>query len=505
MSKIIKKFSPELVQKAVNQIAEPVIQTITPLGNNVMFEKDFHTLITNDGATIAKLIHSDDEVEDSIIQMVKYGSLATNKVAGDGTSTTILLTKKLVDMGLEEIAKGTKPMLLKERLEGIKDDILAKSEALKKDVTEDDWFRIAEISTSGNKELASRVVEAVQTAGLDGMIFLDESKNSETRIKKDTGYNLEYGMFDASLSNAGPGRAEYNKPYVFITDKKLYHVEECREILETAHKHGIKDIVILARDFLGESSDFLIANHVNEKVPLNILMVKVPTEAHDHTQLYDIATYLGGKVVTEKMGKLVGKLTVDHYTLANKVYSFGNKTVLVTDNKTNPELTMLVEDLRQKKEADTEDQELANRLASLTSGTVSLEVGAATGPELRELIYKYEDAINATRSAIRSGYVVGGGMTLYNSTRELDEFGKELGLSSIKQIAENCGVKFDESDYLGDTGYNAKKGEFSNLAEDGVIEPYDVFKYSIINSFSVAIGILTSGYFIVNKKKKDND
>lgn len=502
--KVITKFDPELIRRAVNRIAEPVIQTLTPLGNNVLFEKDFQSVITNDGATIAKLIDSEDTTEDAIIQMVKYGSLATNQIAGDGTSTTILLTKKLVDIGLDQIAAGTKPMVLKKMYSDMKDSIIKESESLKKDVSEDDYHNIALISSGGDEEVAKNVVSIIETAGLDGMVFLNESKNQKTKITKDSGYNLEQPMFDPVMSNVGPGRADYKEPHVFITDKKLYHLEEAKEILETAYRSGVKNLVIVARDFLGESPSFIIANHMDEKVPLNILMIKYPTPDNDFTSLHDLATYLGANLVSEKMGNLKGKLTADHYCLANRVYSAGPKTIFVTENKVNPELTFLVEEVRKKKEDNPEDTQSAKRLACLTSGTVNLEVGAPTGPELRELIYRYEDAINATRAAIRSGYVVGGGLTLFNATRNLDSLSQEFGTASVKQIAENCGIRFDESIYGGTRGYNAKTGETSDLREDGVIEPYDVFKYSVINAFSIASAILTSGYFITNKRE-DND
>lgn len=504
MSKVISKFDPELIRRAVDRIADPVIQTLTPLGNNVLFEKDFHSVITNDGATIAKLIDSADPTEDAIIQMVKYGSLATNQAAGDGTSTTILLTKKLVDMGLEQIDKGVKPMILKKTYSQMRDDILEKSESFKTEVNEKDWFNIAMISSSGDEEVANNVVSVIETAGLDGMVFLNEAKNGKTKITKDTGYNLEQPMFDPILANSGPGRADYNKPYIFITDKKLYHIEECKEILEVGHKTGAKEIVIVARDFLGESAEWLIANHMNKEVPLNILLIKYPTPDNDFTEIHDLATYLGAQVVSEKMGTLKGKLNADHFTLVNRVYSAGPKTIFVTDNKTNPELTMLVEEVRSKKEEDPSDDKSARRLASLTAGTVNIEVGAATGPELRELIYRYEDAINATRAAIRSGYVVGGGLTLYASTRELDDLAQEFGLASIKQIATNTGIDFDKTKYNATIGYNAKTEEYSDLSKDGVIEPYDVFKHSILNSFSIAIAILTSGFFITNERENND-
>lgn len=505
MPKIIKKFDPDVVRRAVNRIAEPVIQTLTPLGNNVLFERDMHSLITNDGANIAKLIDSEDEVEDAIIQMVKYGSLATNQIAGDGTSTTILLTKKLVDLGLDEISKGKKPMVLRKEYTDLKEQILSNSFELKKEATKEDWFKIAYISSGGDDVVAKNVVEVIGTAGLDGMVFLNESKNQETRIIKDSGYHIEEGMYDPILGNVGPGKADYNKPYVFITDKKLYHVEECREILETGNKHGAKDIVIVARDFLGESSQFLIGNHVDERVPLRILLIKYTTPDNDNTPLHDLAAYLGGIVVTEKMGSLKGRLTADHFTLVDRVYSAHKKTILVADKRVNPELSLLITQIKEKKRLDPQDESNNKRLASLTAGTVNLEIGAPTGPELRELIYRYEDAINATRAALRSGYVTGGGLTLYHSTRKTTPLGEDFGTASIKQVAENCGEQFNILKYTKRIGYNAKTGEYSDLESDGVIEPYDVFKYSVINAFSVAIAILTSGYFIVNKNKNQDD
>ena len=505
MSKVITQLDYDLVQRAVNRIAEPVIQTLTPMGNNVMFEKDFHTFITNDGVTIAKMIDSEDPTEDAIIQIIKYGSLSTNQVAGDGTSTTILFSKKLIDIGIEKLKSGTKPMDLKRELLEMKDSILAESKKYVTEVGDDDLYKIASISAGGDEEIANNVVSIIETSGTDGMVFINESKNQKTNIIKDSGYNLDEHMFDPVLGNVTTGRADYVNPNVFITDKKLYHVEECKEILETAHKAGVRDIVIVARDFLGEAPGFLISNHLDERVPLNILLIKYPTPDNDTTGLYDLATYLGGTVVTEKMGNLRGKLNPDHYTPAERVYSFGPKTIFVTNDKANPSLSFLVEEVRKKKEEDPEDNTAAKRLASLTAGTVTLEVGGATGPELRELIYRYEDAINASRAAIKSGYVTGGGLTLYNSTRELTPLAEEFGRVSIEQIAANTGIDFEESEYGGSVGYNAKTGEYSDLQKDGVIEPYDVFKHSVINAVSVATSILTSGYIIVNKREKEND
>ena len=503
MAKIITKTDHELIRRAINRIADPVIQTLTPLGNNVMFEKDLTTLITNDGVTIAKLIDSEDEVEDTIIQMVKYGSLATNKAAGDGTSSTILYTKTLVDLGLDAIEAGQKPMLLRDSLLTLRDKILRKASKFVTEVEPDDWFKIAMISSGGDAELASNVVSIIETAGLDGMVFINDSKNNTTKIVKDTGYGIDNAMVDPILGNLEPGRAGYDNPHVFITDKKLYHIEECKEILESAYNFGATNLVIVARDFVGEAPGYLIANHMDEKVPLNVLLLKYKTPDNDFTPLYDLATYLGATVVSEKRGSFKGKLTADDYTMAHRVHSGMDKTIIVSDKKANPELTMLIDSVRKKKEEDPDNEALASRLASLTTGTVKIEIGASTGPEMRELMFRYEDAINAVRASIRSGYVVGGGLTLFNATRGLDKLALTFGESSIRQIAHNCGIDFELDKYTNKNGYNAKTREYSNLLDDGVIEPFDVFKHSVTNAFSIAIAILTSGYIIVDKIKKD--
>ena len=503
MSKIIKKFDPDVVRKAVNRIAEPVIQTLTPLGNNVLFEKDLFSLITNDGVTIAKLIDSEDEVEDSIIQMIKYGSLSTNAKAGDGTSTTILLTKKLVEIGLDKIEAGEKPMLIKQEFKELKDGIIDNAEKLVTEVKPKDWESVATISTSGDVALAKDVARIIETIGTDGMLFIDEAKSGKTKITEDTGYNIEDSMVDPVMGNLQPGQASYSNPHVFMTDKKLYHVEECKEILETGYASGARELVIVARDFLGESKEFFIANHLNKEVPLSILLVKYTTPDDDTTPIHDLATYLGATVVSEQQGNLQAALDSQHYTEVERVYSANKRTIFVSKIKESKELKKLIESVRKEKEADPDNDTLSRRLASLTTGTVKLEVGAPTGPEMRELMFRYDDAVNAVRAAIRSGYVTGGGMTLFNSTRELGDVADEFGQTSIRQIAHNCGVPFNLKEYKGDVGYNAKTGKFSNLAKDGVIEPYDVFYHTVANAFSIATAILTSGYYIVNKIDKD--
>lgn len=518
MAKIIKKFDADIIRKAVDMIAEPVVQTITPQGNNVLFERDWFPVVTNDGATIAKMIESDDEIEDIIIQLVKSGAIATNDTVGDATSTTILYIQQLVHLGLEEMAAGKQPMTIKRSLERIRDSLLDGVEDKVKELKEKDYFKVALVSASGDEEIAENVVEIISSAGTEGMIFLNESKDGTTRITKDVGYNIEEPMAHSSFGNVSPGRSDYLKPVVVVTSKKLYHISECKEILEVAHKLGHKDVVLIARDFLGESLPFLAKNHQDPEVPLNILPIKYSVPDNDFSLLNDLATYIGTEVINEELGDLTGKLESKHYAVVDRVYTTGKKTIVLNTND-NSELNKLVESLQKE---DQTNKDVKKRLASLTTGTVTVEVGASTGPELREKLYRYEDAVSALRAAIKSGYVTGGGITLFEVSAELNNqnitakrppkhsltederrLTNHFGRCAIQQISENVGMEFKEEFYGNGTGLNAKTLEYSKLESDGIIEPADSYTHAIKNAFATAIAILTSGYIISNKNSED--
>lgn len=493
------------ILSGLNKIADPVVQTLSPKGKNVLFQDSRGSIyVTNDGVTIAKQIDSEDEVEDAIIQTVKYSSLQTNAIAGDGTTTTTMFSRYLVREGYKLIDNGMNEMDLKKMFSEFAERVV-KNLSPNKVTNDTELLNIANISANNDSEIAEDVVKIVKVAGESGLVFINPSPNGKTEIFEDSGYVINSGLLAPELINDGVTKASYENVHVLLTDKRLYYEEECEQIIQTALDAGIESLVIVARDFIGKSPNYLIGNHVNKVI--NLLLVRhTGITDNDSTAISDLATYLGGHVVTDKSGKLIGKLKAEDFVVAAKVYATRERSVLQTLNPYSPKLIALIDGVKAELEKDKDNKAVETRLSSLTNGVVTVNVGGATGIEAQENIFRYEDAINATRAAMKHGYLVGGGVAVFNATKnETEPIFKKFGEESIRQIARNCG-KFD--DYVismtnGNVGYNAKTDKFEDLLKAGVIDPYKVVEMSIVNSISVAIAILTSGYIIVTKK--DND
>ncbi len=483
-------------------LAEPVCGTLGPRGKNALFEDQYGNMfVTNDGVTIAKQIESEDPIEDVVIRTVRHASLATNGVAGDGTTTTTLYSDFFIREGLKLKDDGMNEMVLKDYYKKIEEEVISSLKPIQIK-NEEDLLKIATVSANNDANIAQDVVKIVKSAGESGMVFINPSSNGKTEVIEDNGYVINNGVFDPVLFNDGPNKASYENVHVLVTDKRLYYEEECQHILALAIENGIQNLVIVARDFIGKAPNFLLGNHVNGFI--NLLLVK-HSEASEtnNTPLSDLALYLGGKLVTEKSGKLIGRLTAEDFIVAQKVYATRDRAVFQSMNTETPELVALVDYLKSEKEKDKDNKEVEKRLSSLTNGVVTVNVGGTTPIEVQENIFRYEDSINAARAAMKYGYLPGGGLALLNATsKSEDKLVRKLGEVSIRQIARNCGEHEDSivKGCSGDVGYDAKNNTFTNLVEAGVIDPYKVTELAIRNSISVAIAILTSGFIIVNKK-----
>ena len=516
MKKLVKN-SNEVRNKmtnAIRLITEPVVQTLSPKGRNVLYQDDNGGInLTNDGVTIAKQVSSDDPIEDAVIELVKHGALKTNREAGDGTTTTTLFTSILVQEGWKKIDDGMNPMVLKKELENMAGNLVAnlKPIEIKKD---SDLLSVATISANGDEDIAKNVVDIVKTAGEDGIVLIEDTPKDETIIEKNTGFIIESGIFAQEYAQNNGFTARYEDCHVMITDKRLYYEEEVGTIIRTAVEAGIKDLVIVARDFIGKAVNALSHNQVNNP-NINLLLVKDSkvTESNN-SSLSDLAIYLGGKLISDRHGKLVDNMTADDFVLAKRVFANPQRTVLTPFIEISPELQSLVENLKKEKEKDEDNDDIGRRLASLTSGMVTVKVGGATPIEVRERMFRYEDAINATRSAVTDGYLVGGGLGVLSAfiadgTSSINGIAKKLSESSVRQIARNCGEHedhvLDNCDPKGNIGYNAKTGEFENLLKAGIIDPYKVTEMAIKNAVSIANSILTSGWLIVQDNRKEDD
>lgn len=506
MKKLVKSSEEarEKFKSGLRLITEPVIQTLSPKGRNVIYEDGNGSLsLTNDGVTIAKQVTSDDPVENSIIEIVKHGALKTNSVAGDGTTTTVLFSSILINEGWKRLDSGVNPMVLKKNLEDMAVVFLKKLTPIQIE-NDTDLMNIATISANSDSDIAKNVVDVVNTAGQDGIVVIEDSNKQDTVVEKNSGFIVESGIFSPEYAQNNGFTATYENCHVMITDKRIYYREEVETIIRTAVEAGIKNLVIVAKDYIGKAVNAFSHNQVNNDL-INLLLIKTT----DENALSDLAVYLDGRLISDKHGKLVDKMTADDFVEADRVYANPHRTVITATKEQSTELKNLIASLKEAKEEDEEDKDISKRLASLTSGMVTVKVGGSTPIEVREKIYRYEDAINATRSALKDGYLVGGGLAMLNAydddfPEETKDIAKRLSQASIRQIAKNCGAHEDYiiSGCSSDFGYNAKEDAFANLLDAGVIDPYKVTEMAIRNAVSVANSVLTAGWVIVNQKEK---
>ena len=517
MKRLVKnrEESREKILSGVRLITEPVVQTLGPLGGNVLFEDANGQLsLANDGVTIAKQISSDDPIENAIIEVVKHGALKTNVIAGDGTTTTTLFTSILIKEGMKMIEDGMNPMILKLDLEELGVQLI---QALKptKVKGKKDLLSIANISSNNDSEIAQNVVDVVKTAGEDGMVLIQDSPKEETIIEKNSGFIVDGGLFSPEYAQNNGFTSTFDGGcHVIVCDKRIYYEEEAETILRVAIEHGIKRLVIVARDFIGKSVNVFAANHANNDAIDLILVKDSNARETDNTSLQDLAVYLGGELITDKRGKLVNNLKDTDFSEAKTVFADPNRVVITTTKPENPDLIERIRSLRKEKDKGEEDTEVNRRLAALTNGMVIVRVGGATPIEVKERIFRYEDAINATRAAMKHGYLVGGGLGIlgaYNADNYpplYQNLARKLCESSVRQIAINSGQHAEH--ILSQTkpyvsyGYNAKEDMFEDLLKAGVIDPVQVVEMSIKNAVSIAGAILSANWIITNEKEDDD-
>lgn len=519
MSKIIKTYdeAKEQIYRALSLASDPVIQTLSPRGGNVLFEDTYGNInVTNDGVTIIKQIESDDPVEDKIIELIKFAALRTNTEAGDGTTTATLLTKIIVTEGMRLLDNGMSRLELKEHLEKMSKYLTTLLTQKKIEVTDNEQLeQVARISSNNDDEIAKNVLEVIDSAGQDGLILIEAHHKPDTKVIVEPGFLLKQPLaFPDLVQNRGFSSVLEDVP-VLITDKRLYYEQEAETILRTALEAGHKKLVVVAADFIGKTPNFFLANHAAGSIEL--ILVK----ESDGDTLTDLATYLGGSVVSEKSGSLVDNLSANQFTIADKVFADRARSIFTSKQAENPAVVERIQNLRSEIDGTEDSEDLEKRLAALTNGTVTIKVGGHTPVETQERIFRYEDAVSATRAAQKDGYVVGGGLTLlslYNPHEWDPEVGpvvKKFCEASIRQIAQNSGkhpdtvleklAELDTLIYDSEVyGYNAKTDEFEDLLKAGVVDPYRVTEMVIQNSISVAIALLTSGYFIVNDNQEDN-
>ncbi|MBU1255412.1 chaperonin GroEL [Patescibacteria group bacterium] len=511
------------LKNGVDKLANAVKVTLGPKGRNVVLDKGFGSPeITNDGVTIAKEIELENKFENIGASLVKEAAEKTNDAAGDGTTTATILTQAIVTQGLKNVTAGANPLSLKRGIEkGVK-AVVKELQKMSKPVSgKGEIAQVATISAE-DSEVGDLIAEAIQEVGKDGVITIEESqtfglsKETVKGMRFDKGYISPY-----MITNAEKMQAEFEDPYILITDKKISSIQEILPLLEKVTQTGKKDIVLIADDIDGEALATLVINKL--RGTFNALAIKAPGFGDKKKEmLHDIAVLTGGQVISEELGLKLENTEMKMLGRARKVISNKENTTIVEGKGSKADIETRVNQIRTElnnSDSEFDKEKLQERLAKLAGGVAVIKVGAATESEQKYKQAKIEDALNATKAAMAEGIVPGGGVALIRALKAFDDVkvkGEEkIGLAilrraleePLRQIAANAGkdgaVVVDEiAKKTGGYGYNAAKGKYEDLFNAGIIDPTKVTRSALENAASAAAMLLTTECVITDLPEK---
>lgn len=501
------------LKDGVDKLANAVKVTLGPKGRNVAIEKSYGGVpqITKDGVTIAKEIELEDKLENLGAKLVMEASSKAADVAGDGTTTAVVLTQAIVAEGFKNVTAGANPMEI--RL-GIEKAVSAVLEELKRTAIpvkgKEDYERVATISANGDKEIGSKLANIIDKVGTTGVVTVEEGQTFGLVEKYVEGMQFDKGYVSPYFAiNSEDQVVTIEKPAILITDKKLSVAKELFEALEKVVAGGVRDVVIIAEDVEGDALTNLIINKL--KGHLNVVAVKAPAFGDRRKSiLEDIAILTGGTLITDDLGKTLEKMEPSDFGRADKVKVTKDDTTIIGGQGDNAAIVARrrsIENEIEKTTSDYDKDKLMERLAKLSGGVAVLEVGAATEVEQKERKDRIDDALQATRAAIEEGVVAGGGVALLNASKALDKVkvdteDEKVGVEIIRkaleapfrQIMANAGKEAATyiKEMVGGMGFDARNDKIVDMVKEGIIDPVKVTKSALENAASVAMLLLTT-------------
>ncbi len=517
------------IKRGVDQLANAVKVTLGPRGRHVILDKGFGSpVVTNDGVTIAKEIELEDKFENVGAQLVQEVASKTDDVAGDGTTTATVLAQAIIREGLKNVAAGANPQMLKKGLEKAVEVVV---EALKKMAKKvdglSDLSRVAAIS-SGSEEIGKVIAEAMEKVGKDGVVTVEEGLSFGIQSEISEGLQFDKGYINPYMvTNPERMEAVYNDVPVLLSEKKISALQDILPLLEKLAQSGRKEIVIIAEDVEGEALATFVVNKI--RGTFSVLAVKAPSFGDRRKDiLKDIATVVGGTVVSEELGMKLETVGLEILGQAHKIISTKENTTIVGGKGEKKEIAARIEAIKKElaqTESDFEREKLQERLAKLAGGVAVIKVGAATETEMKEIKYKIEDAVKATKAAEAEGIVVGGGVALIRTLDDLNKLendltdrDEKLGVTILKraleeplrQLAENGGkdggvIADQVKKATGNMGYNVRTHKLEDLMEAGVIDPVKVTKSALQNAASIAGMFITTEVVVTDLPKKEDE
>ena len=510
------------LERGINLLSEAVAITLGPRGRNVVLEKKFgEPQIINDGVTIAKEIELEDHVENTGVALIRQAASKTNDVAGDGTTTAVVLTSAIVKEGLRNVAAGANAMALRHGIEKAADFVVEKIKAHARPVKDSKAIaQVGAISAGNDADVGEMIATAMEKVGREGAISLEEGKSMTTELeitegmRFDRGYISPYFMTDAERMEAF-----LDEPYLLLTDKKITLIQDLLPILESVTRAG-KPLLIIAEDIEKEALATLVVNQL--RGVLKVAAVKAPGFGDRRKAILgDIAALTDAQVISEETGLKLEKADLHMLGQARRVTITKDNTTIVAEGEEKAVQARCEQIRRQieETESDYNKEKLQERLAKLSGGVAVIKVGAATETEMKDRKYKLEDAINSTKAAVEEGIVPGGGTTLAHLAPQLEAWAKEqldeeeltgalivvrALYAPIRRIADNAGQngaliaeRVKEQEF--DVGYDAMANQFVNMFDAGIVDPVKVTRSALQNAASIAAMTLTTECIVAEK------
>ena len=479
--------------KGVETLAKTVKTTLGPKGRNVILDKSYGApKITKDGVSVAKEIELADKFENMGAQLVKEVAQKTADKAGDGTTTATVLAEAIIKEGVKAVAAGMNPMDLKRGIDMAVEAVVSDVKSRSKDIkTSEEIAQVGTISANGDRTIGEYIARAMEKVGNEGVITVEDAKGLETELDVVEGMQFDRGYLSPYfITNPDKMNCEFENPYILLYDQKISNLQPLIPVLEAIVQSG-RALLIVAEDIEGEALATLVVNRI--RGGLKVCAVKAPGFGDRRkAMLQDIAILTGGQVISEELGMKIENVTLDMLGSAKRIEVTKDDTTII--------------------DGDGEKDLIAARAAQIRK-------------EIEETTSDYDridDALNATRAAVKEGVVAGGGVALLYAGKALDKLtpanqDQKVGIdiirkatqAPIRQIVENAGLdgavvagKLLESE---DTnyGFNAQNGEYTDMVKAGIIDPTKVVRTALQDAASVGGLLITTEAMVTEAPKKE--
>ncbi len=513
-----------VILHGVDQLANAVKVTLGPKGRNVVLDKKWGApTTTKDGVTVAKEIELKDPYENMGAQMVKEVASKTSDVAGDGTTTATVLAQAIIREGMKNVTAGANPMALKRGIDKAVETVVEEIKKISKPTKgKKEIAQVATISSNNDKAIGDLIADAMEKVGKDGVITVEEAKGMETTLDVVEGMRFDRGYISPYFVT-DPARMEtvIENPLILLHEKKISSLKDLLPLLEQVAKMG-RPLLIIAEEVDGEALATLVVNKL--RGTLNTCAVKAPGFGDRRKEmLTDIATLIGGEVISEELGIKLENVKLQDLGTAKKVLVDKENTTIIEGAGKDKEIEGRIKQIRTQIEETTSDydrEKLQERLAKLAGGVAVIKVGAPTEVAMKERKARVEDALNATRAAVEEGIIPGGGVVLLRAMTALDTVkargDEKVGVDivrraleePIRQIAENAGAEGSivvqkVREGSGSFGFNAETETYEDLLAAGIIDPTKVTRVALQHAASIAGLMVTTVCLVAEIPEKE--